>query len=230
VAVLTPLAVVAAVSIAVAASAAPSPVRVDRDRGVRFDLEGSVLTVGLVGQTETSSELWGKRIRAVCSPTFGYRETLRVAVRGIQLWPAGQAELTYEFDRDISDRVKWCLLEDASGGDIADVQFEVFIAVHGASAKDRRIGRRLSEYLWRNAGAAPWLRQLRGIIFDHGVITVATQLRDQPRSKRIAREICGLIQGSDVADSTPGHTVTGRNDVVLKVCRADGATAGSRRP
>jgi hypothetical protein len=79
-------------------------VRVDRDHGVRFDLEGSVLTVGLVGQTETSNELWGKRIRAVCSPTFGYRETLRVAVRGVQLWPTGQTELTYNFDRDISDR------------------------------------------------------------------------------------------------------------------------------
>ena len=98
------LGVLVAVSIAVSATASPSPVRVDRDHGVRFDLEGSVLTVGLVGQTETSTELWGKRIRAVCSPTFGYRETLRVAVRGVQLWPTGQTELTYNFDRDISDR------------------------------------------------------------------------------------------------------------------------------
>jgi hypothetical protein len=215
-----------AVSIAVSATASPSPVRVDRDHGVRFDLEGSVLTVGLVGQTETSTELWGKRIRAVCSPTFGYRETLRVAVRGVQLWPTGQTELTYNFDRDISDRVKWCLLEEVSGGDIADAQFQAFIVVHGASAKDRRIGRGLRSYLWRNAGAAPWLRQLRAIVVDHGVITVATQLRDQPRGNRIAREICGLIQGSDVADFTPGHTVIGRNDVVLEFCRARAPTEG----
>ena len=216
----------AAVSIAVSASASPSPVRVDRDRGVRFDLEGSVLTVGLVGRTQTRSEVWGKRIRAVCSPTFGYRKTLRVAVRAAQLWPTGQPELAFSFDRDISDRVKWCLLEDVGGGDIADVQFQAFIPVHGASAKDRRIGRRLSSYLWRNAGAAPWVRQVRGIIVDQGVITVATQLRDQPRGNRIARVICGLIQGSDVADFTPGHTVVGHNEVVLEFCRARAPTEG----
>jgi hypothetical protein len=215
-----------AASIAVSASASPSPVRVDRDHGVRFDLDGSMLTVALVGQTETSADLWGKRIRAVCSPTFGYRKTLRVAVRAVQLWPTGQTELTYNFDRDISDRVKWCLLEDVRGGDVASVDFAAFFPVHGDSAKDRRMGRRLRSYLWRNVGAAPWLRQVRGIVVDHGVITVATQLRDQPRGNRIAREICGLIQGSDVADFTPGHTVIGRNDVVLEFCRARAPTEG----
>jgi hypothetical protein len=106
------------------------------------------------------------------------------------------------------------------------VDFAAFFPVHGDSAKDRRMGRRLRSYLWRNVGAAPWLRQVRGIVVDHGVITVATQLRDQPRGNRIAREICGLIQGSDVADFTSGHTVIGRNDVVLEFCRARAPTEG----
>jgi hypothetical protein len=215
-----------AVSIAVSATASPSPVRVDRDHGVRFDLEGSVLTVGLVGQTETSPELWGKRIRAVCSPTFGYREALRVAVRGVQLWPTGQTELTYNFDRDISDRVKWCLLEDVGGGDVAGVDFQAFFPVYGDSPKDRRIGRRLREYLWRNASPRPWMRLVTAIFVEHGVISVRTRLRDDRRGRRSAREICRFIQGADVADFTPGHTVSGRNDVVLAFCRARSPTEG----
>jgi hypothetical protein len=210
----------AAASIAVSATASPSPARVDRDHGVRFDLEGPVLTVALVGQTETSTELWGKRIRAVCSPAFGYRKALRLAVRAVQLWPTGQTELTYDFDRDISDRVKWCLLEDVGGGDVAAVDFQVFFPVYGDSAKDRRMGRQLRAYIWRNAGTAPWLRRVRGIVVESGVITVATQLRARARGEQIARQICGLIQGSDVADFTPGHTVYGRGDVVVRVCRA----------
>jgi hypothetical protein len=192
---------------------------------VRFDLRGSVLTVALVTPThmtrpDTRAELWGKRIRAVCSPTFNYRKAVRVAVRGVRRWPRGQTELSYDFERDISDRVKWCLLEDAGGGDVASVAFQPFIAVHGDTGNDRRIGRDLRRYLWRNAGSRPWLRRVTAIVVDRGVIHIATGLRRNGRGTRSAREICNLINGADVADFTPGHTVFGHDDVVLRTCRA----------
>jgi hypothetical protein len=218
----------AAASIAVSATASPAPVRVDRSKGVRFDLEGSVLTVGLVapGMSDTRDELWGERIRAVCSPTFAYRNARRSIVHGVQLWPEGQTELTYDFGRDISNRVKWCLLEEVSGGDIAAVQFQVFIAIHGASAEDRRIARQLRQYLWRNASTRSWIRRVTAIVVERKVISVRTRLRHDRRGMRSAREICRFIQGADVADFIAGHTVFGRNDVVLEFCRARSPTEG----
>jgi hypothetical protein len=209
----------AALACAISATAAPAPVRVDRSHGVRFDLNGPVLTVALL-RSDARAELWGERIRAVCSPTFDYRRARRVAVRAVQLWPDGQAELSYTFERDISDRVTWCLLEDEGGGDVAAVDFQHFIAVHADSPKDRQIGHRLRRYLWRNAGSRPWLRQVRAIVVDRKVIAVATGLRRDGPGRRSAREICQLIQGADVADFTPGHTVFGRNDVVVRACAA----------
>ena len=185
---------------------------------MRFDLNGPALTVTLL-RSDPRSELWGKRIRAVCSPTFDYRQVRRV-VHAVQLWPRGQTELSYTFERDISDRVKWCLLEDDGGGDVAAVDFEHFIPVHALTASDRRIGYKLSRYLWRNARSRPWLTQVSAIGVDHKVIVVSTQLRRNRHGRRSAREICRLIQGADVADFTPGHAVVGRNDVVVRACAA----------
>jgi hypothetical protein len=200
-------------------AAAPSPVRVDRDAGVRFHLQGTVLTASLV-RPDLSDELWGKRIRAVCSPVFGAQARFR-AVHEVETWPEGATELSYTFKRDVSERVKWCLLEDADGGgDVAAVQFQVFFPVYGDSAKDKRIGRELRSYLWFNVGDAPWMRKIRGIVVQRGVIAVATELRRDRYGKRVARDICNLIQGSDVADFTPGHTVFGHDDVRLRRCRA----------
>jgi hypothetical protein len=214
----------ATATLAVSAFAMPSPVRLDRPHGVRFDLTGSVLTVRLVPQRDRTArdarkQLWGKRIDAICSPTFNYRKARRLAVRAVRFWPRGQMELSYTFGRDISDRVKWCLLEDGAR-DIAGVSFEPFIPVYGDSAKDRRIGRQLRRYLHRNVGSQRWLWRVSGIVVGRGVIGVATELRRDRRGKRIARQLCDLIQGADVADFTPGHTVYGDEEVVLRVCPA----------
>jgi hypothetical protein len=205
------------------AGAVPSPVRLDRAHGVRFSLTGSLLTVRLVPQPnrtppDARRQLWGKRIDAICSPTFSPRRAHRV-VRAVRLWPRGQMELTYRFERDISHRAKWCLLED-DGLDVAGVDFALFIPVHGDNANDRRIGRGLRRYLQRTTGSNPWLGRVRGIVVQRGVIAVATDLRRNRGGKRIARQLCNLIQGADVADFTPGHTIYGHEDVVLRVCRA----------
>jgi hypothetical protein len=210
--------VVAAVA-AASATAAPAPVRVDRDHGVRFDLEGSVLNLRLL-RPEAGEQVWGKNVEAICSPAFRPRQARRPAVSAVQLWPEGQTELSYQFERDISERVKWCLLEEPSGADIAGVDFQVFFPVYGTSADDRRMGRRLRRYLWRNASSRPWLRRVSGVVVDQGVIAVATRLRRTRYGLRSAREICNLIQGADVADFTPGHSVFGHNEVRLRTCPA----------
>ena len=203
------VACLATAAVAISATASPAPVQVDRSHGVRFDLDGAVLTVALV-TPETRPQVWGKRIRAVCSPT----------VRAVQLWPHGQPQLSYTFERDISDRAKWCLLEDEGGRDLAALDFRHFIAVHADSPKDRQIGQKLRRYLWRNAASRPWLRRVSAIMVDRQVIAVATRLRRNRHGRRSAREICRLIQGADVADFSPGHAVIGRNDVVVRACAA----------
>jgi hypothetical protein len=204
--------------------ASGSQVALDRPHGMRFDLTGSVLTVRLVPQEnrdppDVRREVWGKRIDAICAPTFSPRGSRGRAVRAVRLWPRGQMELRYRFRRDISDQVKWCLLEDG-GRDVASVSFQVFIRVFGHSAGDRRIGKELRRYLLRNADSQPWLRRVTGIVVDRGVIAIATDLRRGRRGKRIARRLCGVIQGADIADLTPGHKIFGRDDVVLRVCPA----------
>jgi hypothetical protein len=99
------------------------------------------------------------------------------------------------------------------------VDFEVFIPVHGGTPKDRRIGRELRRYLRRTAGAEGWLNRVKAMVVDHRVIAVVTNLRRNHRGRRMTRRLCGLIHRADVADLTPGHTIFGRHDIVLRECR-----------
>jgi hypothetical protein len=196
----------------------------DRFHGVRFRLSGDRLTVSVVPQRDRQSpdvrrELWGKRVEAVCATTFGYRRLRRSSVRETRRWPPGRMTLTYRFGRDVSRLAKWCLLE-VNAGDIAAVNFEHFIRVIGTSKDDRRRGFDLRRYLDRNAGRTRWYRSVTAIVVDRQVIGIATTLTKNRRGRRLAALLCNLIQGSDVADFTPGHTIFGRNDVRLKVCAA----------
>jgi hypothetical protein len=212
-------------ALAVGLVAAAAPVQVDRENGVRFELTGRALTVTLVepsvsSEPTTEEVVWGERIRAVCSARFG--NWPRAKVVAVQTWPSDTEQLTYTFGRDISERVKWCLIESADdgGGDVAAVDYAVFFPVRGTTAADRRIGRKLRGYLWRNVGTEPWLRRVTGIVVDDRVISVTTQLRRNRRGEQVSRWLCQLIQGADVADFTPGHTVFGRGDVVVRACPA----------
>ena len=108
----------------------------------------------------------------------------------------------------------------SSGGDVAGVQFEPYFPVYADTPKQRRIGRELRHYLVRNAGDESWIWKVSGIVVQRGVIAMATELRRNRYGKRVARDICRLIQGADVADFTPGHTVYGRNEIKLRTCRA----------
>ena len=105
-------------------SAAPPGKKVvatDVERGVRFSLDGRVLTVQLLPpvRNQTFETVSGARISATCganvaAPGVGREITLT------RLWPAGQTSLSYRFPRDVSS---WCRLYDQSGSNVASVSF-----------------------------------------------------------------------------------------------------------
>jgi hypothetical protein len=96
-------------------------VATDVERGVRFSLDGRVLTVQLLPpvRNQTFETVSGARISATCganvaAPGVGREITLT------RLWPAGQTSLSYRFPRDVS---RWCRLYDQSGSIVAFVGF-----------------------------------------------------------------------------------------------------------
>jgi hypothetical protein len=94
---------------------------------MRLTLDGRVLTAEIVRtpcihrDPPTEEQLYGTRIDAICSPRS--RPQRRGLVIRRQLWPAGARRMAFEFRRDISRRVKWCLIEH----DASDVAFVSFI-------------------------------------------------------------------------------------------------------
>ena len=96
-------------------------VATDVERGVRFSLDGRVLTVQLLPPVRNQSfeTVSGARISATCganvaAPGVGREITLT------RRWPAGQTSLSYRFPRDVSS---WCRLYDQSGRLVASVSF-----------------------------------------------------------------------------------------------------------
>src|SRR5688500_12561380 len=78
-------------------------VATDVERGVRFSLDGRVLTVQLLPpvRNQIFETVSGARISATCganvaAPGVGREITL------IRLWPAGQTSVSYRFPRDVS--------------------------------------------------------------------------------------------------------------------------------
>ena len=84
----------------------------------------------------------------------------------------------------------------------------------------------VERYFRRNARAAPWYGDVESISVVGGVITVETALDVfEPAGREAAAEICLLIQGSDVADFTPAHTVRGEGNQRI-VCPARAPAPG----
>jgi hypothetical protein len=78
------------------------------------------------------------------------------------------------------------------------------------SGADKAMAVDVQRYFRRNAAQAPWYSEIELIAVTDGVVTIDTKLDlDEPQGRETADEICNLIQGSDVADFTPGHTVRG---------------------
>ena len=95
----------------------------DVERGMRFGLDGRVLTVQLLPSppSQTLRRVSGARISATCganvaAPPGDPRGDTTLTRR----WPAGYTSMSYRFPRDVS---RWCRLEDQRGSTVAFVRF-----------------------------------------------------------------------------------------------------------
>src|SRR5688572_12523923 len=118
------LAAAVAVILVVAAPALADVKRAkDREAGVTFRLNGKHLTMKLSEQADArvSKKLLGKTNVAVCGTNA--RTGGRI-VEAELVWPRNRASVAVDFDRDISKRAVYCLIEtEAKGTDIALAQF-----------------------------------------------------------------------------------------------------------
>src|SRR5688572_13885249 len=100
-------------------------VATDVEHGVRFSLDGRVLTVQLLPNrpNATFEAVSGAEISATCrtniaAPPGDPRSQSTV----FRIWPAGETSLSYRFPRDVSG---WCRLDRSSVGIVASVSFPV---------------------------------------------------------------------------------------------------------
>jgi hypothetical protein len=122
-------------------------VATDVERGVRFSLDGRVLTVSLLPpvRNQTFEPVSGARISATCgAPPGDPRRETTVTRR----WPDGQTSLSYRFPRDGSS---WCRLYDQSGSTFAFVSFPG--AWSGARAL---IAETANKWARHYAASSPW--------------------------------------------------------------------------
>jgi hypothetical protein len=95
-------------------------VATDAERGMRFGLDGRVLTVQMLPDIPDASyeTVSGARISATCgtAPPGDPRGETTLT----RPWPADQTSLIYRFPGDVSG---WCRLEDQSGSTVASVTF-----------------------------------------------------------------------------------------------------------
>ena len=96
----------------------------DVERGVRFSLDGRVLTVQLLpDRPEVLETVSGAEISATCGTNVAAPPGDRRGETTVfRIWPAGQTSLSYRFPRDVSS---WCRLDRQSVGIVASVSFPV---------------------------------------------------------------------------------------------------------
>ncbi len=99
-------------------------VATDVERGVRFSLDGRVLTVQLLpDRPEVLETVSGAEISATCGTNVAAPPgDPRGETTVFRIWPAGETSLSYRFPRDVSS---WCRLGRQSVGIVASVNFPV---------------------------------------------------------------------------------------------------------
>ncbi len=93
----------------------------DARTGVLFVLDGRTLTTTITPgaqRVDVRSELYGKRITAVCGRYGPLTRVVREAS-----WPPNVNQVSFVFARDLSEVVSWCILETDTGSDIAEAAF-----------------------------------------------------------------------------------------------------------
>ena len=116
-------AIAGALALALAPAAAHAAVKRKEDRraGVIFRLSGAHLTMKLreQGNPRTVKKLVGRRVVAACGTNVERGGTI---VEATFTWPEGRSAVAVDFDRDISRRAAYCLIERGAT-DIAVVKF-----------------------------------------------------------------------------------------------------------
>ena len=100
-------------------------VATDVEAGVRFSLDGRVLTVQLVEpvRNQTVEAVSGAEISATCRTNVAAAPgDPRSQSTVFRRWPAGETSLSFRFPRDVAS---WCRLDRASVGIVASVSFPV---------------------------------------------------------------------------------------------------------
>jgi hypothetical protein len=99
-------------------------VATDVERGVRFSLDGRVLTVQLLpDRPEVLETVSGAEISATCGTNVAAPPgDPRGETTVFRIWPAGETSLSFRFPRDVSS---WCRLDRQSVGIVASVSFPV---------------------------------------------------------------------------------------------------------
>lgn len=94
---------------------------------MRLTLDGRTLTADLVHTPRfhrfppTETLVYGKRVAGACGTTFRHTRNGLVFMR--RVWPVEARSVSFGFSRDISRRVKWCLVNGEDGADVAFVSF-----------------------------------------------------------------------------------------------------------
>jgi hypothetical protein len=104
----------------------------DVEDGIRFSLDGRVLTVQLLPSAPEATLLGvkGARISATCANVAAPPGDPRREITLTRLWLPGETSLSYRFPRDVS---RWCRLENDSRN------FHVFVWFPGASPGPREL-------------------------------------------------------------------------------------------
>ena len=109
-------------------SLAATRVATDSFGGVEFRLDGHLLTATIKPQpirdpSDFGDDLMGRKVTAACGTRLAARRG--VSTHRTRRWPADRLFLKFWLPRDVSARVRWCVLETgASGGDVAAVVFK----------------------------------------------------------------------------------------------------------
>jgi hypothetical protein len=109
------------------------PTTVDKRHHVRFTLDGRSLHVHVRPSSNARDAFDNRQIDATCSTTLTPSPSTRVVASLV--WPLGANDVTFDFDRDVSGQVKWCLLE-YQGKDLA---YATFGPLPGALAVGLRV-------------------------------------------------------------------------------------------
>jgi uncharacterized protein DUF6636 len=134
----------------------------DKRHGVDFVLRGHLLTATVKPQPiadapDVRQDLQGRRVTAVCGTNLS--EGKGVTTYRARRWPKNRLALKYWLPRDVSARVRWCVLETGrTGGDVAGVVFKRHNRAAARAREFQMPSKRIVCRYSSSGGPGPYLR------------------------------------------------------------------------